>query len=331
MSDPPESSSPVSRQPGSLAKGLRIAFGIVAIVCFVWVLRPLVADTRGIIESVDPAALVVAIVLGVIGYALVCVPLALAWWWLSGVYGFRPSALAGYVVFAKSQWAKYLPTNTLQYVSRQALGREAGLSHAALGASALLEMASLVAAATLIAALGGSRATELGAARGVFLAGGVAAAIGIVSWPLIDGLARRLPKVSRLFEGLPHLRFGENLRILGISFVLHLVFFLGASVLLIALYAAGWQRELVPLLGLAWAFPVAWAAGTFAPGAPSGLGVREAVLLLALEPSLGASHAAALGIVFRLTTTGGDALTALAGWILARTSVGASAPTPERS
>jgi hypothetical protein len=54
------------------------------------------------------------------------------------------------------------------------------------------------------------------------------------------------------------------------------------------------------------ALALAWVAGFVAPGASAGIGVREAVLILALDRALGAEASAAVALALRLVTTAGD-------------------------
>jgi uncharacterized membrane protein YbhN (UPF0104 family) len=54
------------------------------------------------------------------------------------------------------------------------------------------------------------------------------------------------------------------------------------------------------------AFASSWLLGFLAPGAPAGLGVREAALALWLEPALGAPSAVLLIVLLRVATTLGD-------------------------
>jgi hypothetical protein len=60
-------------------------------------------------------------------------------------------------------------------------------------------------------------------------------------------------------------------------------------------------------------FSVAWLAGYLLPGAPAGLGVREAMMVLLLSPVLGAGTAVGLSITLRVTTTVGDAVAFMLG------------------
>jgi len=52
------------------------------------------------------------------------------------------------------------------------------------------------------------------------------------------------------------------------------------------------------------------------PGAPAGLGLREAVLMLGLSPVLGEPEALALALVYRLLTVAADAVLAGIGFAL---------------
>jgi glycosyltransferase 2 family protein len=62
----------------------------------------------------------------------------------------------------------------------------------------------------------------------------------------------------------------------------------------------------------------AWVLGFVVPGAPGGVGVREAVMIVLLEPTIGQADSVALALIYRISTTAGDALFALAGLTLQR-------------
>ena len=53
---------------------------------------------------------------------------------------------------------------------------------------------------------------------------------------------------------------------------------------------------------------LAWVAGYAVPGAPAGLGVREAVLLAGLSLMVGEAHAVVVVLLLRVVTTLGDGL-----------------------
>ena len=64
-------------------------------------------------------------------------------------------------------------------------------------------------------------------------------------------------------------------------------------------------------------FSLAWIAGFLTPGAPAGLGIREAILVAALGATYGAGIAVGLTLLLRMVTLRGDGL-AFAGGALER-------------
>lgn len=289
---------------------------LASLLCFVWVLGPIWRSSRELADSLDGPALAGGIVLATVGYGFLCTLLAAAWWWVVGVYGRRPGARAGYTVWAQSQIAKYLPGNFGHVVSRQVLGREAGLSHPALVASFLFETGSLLLAAAVLGCAGVLAMGTTGSLRSL-LPWILLCAVGcLLLWPAADALGRRFPRTASWLEGLPHLGWADTLRLLGPALLSHLFFFLGTGALLVALAGSAWGSPPEGSWNLLWIYPIAWAAGAITVGAPAGVGVREAVLLLQLEGILGPGRAAALAVALRIVTTGGDLLTGLAGWWL---------------
>lgn len=303
-----------------LRRIVRGAVLVFSIFCFVWVLRPIFTHLGDLRSSTDGPALLGGVALASLLYTLLLVLLALAWWWVVGIYGQAATFRTGYVVFARSQIGKYLPGNVFHFAGRQVLGREAGWTHPALVASVFLEMGSLLFAAVLLGAGGllTSRLSEslMGLLPWIVLCG----AGCLLVWPVVDGVLRRLPKTASLMSDLPRLGVRASLKILGPSVLTHGLFFAGTGSLLVMLMASAWGTPPADAWNLLWIFPVAWAAGTIAVGAPAGVGVREAVLMLQLEPLLGPARAAALSVALRLVTTAGDALTAAVGWWLGRAS-----------
>ena len=266
--------------------------------------------------------------LGIGLYALLSVLLAMAWWWLSGIYGRCISARTGYAVWARSQWAKYLPGNAFHFVSRQMLGKKAGLTHPALVASGFLEMGSLLFAAVLIAAAGSAtKSWSEPVTRSLPWVFALAAGC-LLAWPAIDAMLRRWPRTAAWMEPLPCLSMTRTWRLLGPSIGLHVVFFVGTGSVFYALMVSAWGKPPVDVWSVVWLYTVAWAAGTVSIGAPAGLGVREAILTLELEPFLGPANAAALAVALRVVTTGGDLLTAVLGWRLGDRSDGDDGTLP---
>ncbi len=252
--------------------------------------------------------MLLAVALGAILYALLSLLLAAAWWWLTGVYGSRRPLVVTAAVWARTQIAKYLPGNVFHYLGRQALGRRLGLGHQALVASHLLEIASLFAAAALIGA-GGAIATRSPASAAVSLPLIAAVAVtGLLAWPFADAALRRLPVTAETMAALPRFSVAAALRLLLPALASHAAFLAGTGLLMLLLLRAAGPTDLGPA-DVLWVYALAWVAGMLTPGAPGGLGIREAVLTLGLGGVLGSGHAAALALGLRLVTLLGDVLT----------------------
>ncbi|MDA8018274.1 MAG: flippase-like domain-containing protein [Thermoanaerobaculia bacterium] len=287
--------------------------------CLIWVLRPLIANGRELAASVEGGHLLGRTAAGALAYAALSVLNALAWWWLAGLYGCRPTLRRGYEVFARSQVAKYLPGNIFHYVSRQLLGRRAGLSHTALVASSILEMASmLTAAAALILLASGTTYLPDHDHHLVWLASTGGILVLVFGWRVMDTGLRRFGPTAPWFQGLPRLRFGDAARLFGPTLVFHISFAVGVGGILWALVSVIAPETAQPsFLRVVGIFPLAWMAGTVTLGAPAGVGVREAVLTWQLGTLLTPAQAAATALALRLVTLSGDLLTALAGWLQA--------------
>lgn len=93
----------------------------------------------------------------------------------------------------------------------------------------------------------------------------------------------------------------------------------GSGLLLVGLglwvMAAALQPDVPNPLFFVGAFAASWIVGFLAPGAPAGLGVREAVLSLWLGTVMPPAQAVLLVIALRIATTLGDLLNFLAGGI----------------
>jgi hypothetical protein len=187
-----------------------------------------------------------------------------------------------------SQPAKYLPGNVGQLVGRMALGRRHGIDLSPLLRTLAVEAAGVIAAAALsvLAALAVGEIETSPRLPLAWVLGALTVAL------LVFLLVRRSPGSATSLTG---------------ALLLYLVIFgiygLSAQLLLRTLlgHSAG-----IGLLTCAGAFAAGWIGGFFTPGAPAGLGVREAILVTLLAPRLGPEVALGLAVAFRVVTTLGD-------------------------
>ncbi len=239
--------------------------------------------------------------LGGVAYAVICLSLAAAWrrllHWLGESQVSFSSAVS---IYGRSQLAKYLPGNVFHLAGRQYLAVRAGVSAPAAAAATLFEHTGLVAVAcavtlvTFPVALAGN--PWLSATTALVLLAGMLTA------PFV------LPRFSSRFR-LPAKSRGETLAAWLPVYGHYLFFMLAVGGLTFALAHGLVQVRLDgPGLLLVTAFAPAWIAGLVTPGAPSGIGVREAVLIFIMSPQIGESESTLAALALRLVTSLGDVL-----------------------
>lgn len=198
-------------------------------------------------------------------------------------------------IYGRSQIAKYVPGNILHIGGRHALGKAAGISHKALVFAAFNEIIGLLSAAAVISLLSMQ-----------FLA----ISMEHLHWlpwvaPVVLVAYFVLPYITSLLSKKKRLRVG--MYPLSSALVLYFVFFIsaGSSLSLLVFFISSSAGTLPLTIALS-AFTIAWCAGYITPGSPSGLGIRESVLIFLLTPVVGVDEAIILSLLCRLVTVLGD-------------------------
>lgn len=228
-------------------------------------------------------------------------------------------------ILMTSQVGKYLPGNIGHVAGRTALALRMGIPMATIAASIAYETLLLLATGILVGVVGAATSQagmDLLRLHGTMLAGIVAACVaGLVALPL---LARLLPKLAARFAPGAALQTGDAaalaLQSRDIAFVTGSY---ATAYVIIGLSAATLAFGLDPVRRpdttlLISAFAIAWTMGFVTPGAPAGIGVREALLMLMLGPALGTGMATLLVLFMRAATILGDILCLFSGMALMR-------------
>ncbi len=236
--------------------------------------------------------LTAAIVAGALAYGGASLLLSTAWRRLltRGSPTWPPRCY--HAVYGRTQIAKYLPGNVFHFAGRQILGRRLGHSQADLATASLLETGELVLVAALMALP--LAWPWLGAPSWWWSLGGALAAAIIGLWWLGRQAVWRPGDLARLLQAA--LLYGAFFAISGI-----IAWGLVWSV------HGGSDRPPDPITSVA-AFTMAWVAGFVVPGAAAGIGIREAVLIMALGSGVGPEIGALVAVALRLVTVGGDGL-----------------------
>jgi len=293
--------------PGALKRAATIAGGLLCVIAAALLIKRGIAlgDALGDrLSQVRPAAFATALGLYfggslLLGYAWIVLVRSVA----SG----RPRAWPLFRAHLRAQVAKYLPGNVFHFAYRHVAARREGVAHASLAAALALEASLLLAAAGVIAlgVVADPRLDHLvpWARHAVWLA----PLFAIAAWLALSFIAPRF--------GVPKKPMSQRAPKLALVLAINIVFFLLAGCALRELHP---MPEALPFSAWFGWLALAWLVGYVTPGAPAGLGLREAVLVLGLSPTLGDSEALAIALLYRLVTVIADGVLATAGFIGSR-------------
>lgn len=215
--------------------------------------------------------------------------------WRSILAGLGVPLSASWCLYAysKSQLGKYVPGNIFQFAGRQVIGSAAGIPHGPLVKSTIVEVTSLLGLGVLFAPLT------------LALFGWVSPAIAIVLFLALV--------FSTLFSAR---RFNRHF---GSATALYVCFLALSGLIFVICYrAAGATIDAGTIPSAAGAYIIAWLVGLVTPGAPAGLGIREAVLIFLLGQNGSDSLVLSAVLMGRLVTVLGDLLFFALGILLTR-------------
>lgn len=259
----------------------------------------------------------------VVAFSLLVAPLSIAlltvlFTCLLRDFGITVGFWHAYEILGISQIGKYLPGNVGHFVGRAALAKSHGVPLGPVVNATALEiiwtlalgfgLAAVALLWLLDAPLGGHFA--LLDNQAVLLS--LATVLALLPWLAIFLMNAWLPALScRMGDGnlvpLPRLVTAVVTALILLSCFL----LLGVAAYFQAQFLFGLEAgSLLPFVLL---FTAAWVAGYVVPGAPGGLGIREALLLALFSPVIGAAGALAVGVSARVLSTIGDGLTFLIG------------------
>jgi uncharacterized membrane protein YbhN (UPF0104 family) len=265
-----------------------------------------------------------AMLLAVLLYATIIPVSAFAWQRLLRQQGesWRTRELAR--MMGLTQLAKYIPGNVAQLVSRAALALRAGMNSRVYAISLLQESVLAVAASLIVGfgmlALSASGLAQLPyAARGPVVVLGITSAVVVLVLCSFELPARELRAHRRWWVraighagGLPGAAVGlPALAAYCINFLV-----IGLAIWIIA--QALQLPTSVDFAMLTAAFALSWTLGYLAPGAPAGIGVRDATMLLLMGSVAADAQLLLLVLLVRIMTTLGDGVCFVVAWLGAR-------------
>lgn len=249
-----------------------------------------------------------------IQYALISLLLAVAWVLILGTepHTRHISSMRKVSIFSISQIFKYLPTNTLHVIGRHVSFRQVGYSHSRLTWATVAETLLLIISAIslvlfyladtdIVIPMLVKYAPPTSLYSILFLASALLVA---TVFALVYSLHKLIGASSSVYMTIVSL--GTALFLYTLYFLLVISLVCSLPNILSISYSSNLEGFVVP-------YTSAWLAGTFLPGSPAGIGMRELTFTLVLEEYGLVTGGSLLALYFRLVTTLGDALLALIG------------------
>lgn len=304
---------------------VRIAGAAISVICLVYFAAKATSVWHSVETGVHRAPSLEGAAISVLPYMTAYLLYATMWDTLLRTLGCETSLLRSWGIFLTAQFAKYLPGNIGHHAGRVALSIRYGYPGARVAASMIFEVLLVTAtAAVLSLPLFGWLADHIGLAwrRGLSVSAFVLAAFAVALFLYVVlmrrfGLATQIRRWKSLAVGTDFLS-KRTLAMMMVCAAISLVAFVlsGMPLLLIsdmpAALAVSNATRIVAI------FAVSWVAGLIMPGAPAGLGVREAILVEGLTPIMGGDRAVSATLLFRVLTVSADLLAFGVGLLLLR-------------
>lgn len=250
-----------------------------------------------------------AVLVAIFTYSFALFVWSIGWALMLRGMGENIRILSTFVIVGVSQISKYIPGNVAHHVGRLALARNHGLSISRVSASMFLELCMLVAASGSCAliALGISGAQIVYQQQGIGLIGILTLITVAFLLPLCVAFAFQRQQPAIVFKRFPESQLvPPKLKVYAINFTSHFVSFMLHGAVIVVLAHGVFGFETIDFWLAVGIFSLAWLAGFVTPGAPAGMGIRDAILVAGLSLIHPAADAIALAALHRMTTVVGD-------------------------
>lgn len=269
-------------------------------------------DLSGLLDGTVLASIAVMTLL----YVLLIPTTAAAWTWL--LKAMEQPARYGRMlpILATTQFGKYLPGNVAQHIGRVALAAKEGIQLPTALFSVAYEMLLMLVACAHLSALtllwepprvlAHWKITEYRLPLLIVLTAGAIVALFLMP-RLASWLARMRAARSGEAQGSA-LNLHLNVRTVIACYTTYALNFCLVGIGLWLVSRALMPNATPGLVFLTGAFASSWILGFVAPGAPAGLGIREAILSAWLSGSLPPAQVVLLVVALRIATSLGDLL-----------------------
>jgi uncharacterized membrane protein YbhN (UPF0104 family) len=215
-------------------------------------------------------------------------------------------------VYFRAQIAKYIPGNVFQYLGRNLLAKKYDWPQKTVSYATLLEIIALIFASGILALAQWIILLNPAGNIRKFLMVVLPIALYLIvsSFKYASAyLSKKLSSVYNLFNKYLDILFDLKINHLYLATLLYLAFLILSGIIFWQVVNALNQFAPPTYLALStsiYAFGTAWMIGFIIPGAPGGIGIREAVLVFLLAAHITTETALAAVLIMRIITTVGD-------------------------
>lgn len=213
-------------------------------------------------------------------------------------------------VFAKSNFLKYVPGNVFQYIGRNQLASDLDISHADVACATVLDIAFSALSPFIVGlVLVGSDAVKILEAYGKSFAAIVIAGM-ILVFAAVIVLVKFRNRFSKILEKYRKVFIKENIKRILLTFLYYTAQNALTVIMCIIVFRhiVGMTQGISELLMFSGVYLFSWIVGFITPGAPGGIGVREAVMMLMCGELAGSDDIMLFVIVMRVASIAADAL-----------------------
>lgn len=209
-------------------------------------------------------------------------------------------------VYGKANIGKYLPGNVMHYVERNLFATKIGLSQLDLAISSIIEVIGIIIVALLFSAVCAHE--ELLQAARKYVKPVYAIALVILGILVIAAIIIICRKSRRIRDMIKRLADRKFLRVFVLNLIIYAVVLaiLGAILVLVCGFIYDVEIDAAGVAAIITYYMLAWVLGFIVPGAPGGIGVREAILVLLLSPVIGDTVTLSAALIHRLISIIGD-------------------------
>jgi|GEM_PF-1220303 len=304
-----------------IKKIFKVSSYILVIISFIFIYKSLTSfDKRQLYIFLSYKGLAILFFFSFL-YSLNSFSFALAWRNLLRIFSAKniPVKIV-FGLYFKSNIAKYLPGNVFHFAGRHLLIEEKMVSHTQLLLANLFEIGLLIISSVslvLIGVLTGLLEIPeviLSMISFKYLLGG--SIIIFIAGALIFILLFKTKRFE-FFSNVLSLFNSGTVKKLLFSSCLYSIMYITTGIIfyLVIYYLTGSDFSFILLLRVIFIFTLAWVSGYIVPGAPGGVGIREAILIIMMSPYHDQSVIAMASVILRIITIFGDIFTYLYTYI----------------